>query len=144
MQRLMFRTVSQIAINYRGSWLSEGAAGRVEGGDRLPWVPGLRASDPASAGGDDNFDPLTALDWQAHIHGECSSDIASVCQRRGLALHNFPWRENARRAGLERGAIYLVRPDGYIGLADADASAASLEIYLDTRLLGPLHRREWR
>ena len=37
-RRLAFRTISQTAINYRGSTLSEGRAGRVHGGDRLPWV----------------------------------------------------------------------------------------------------------
>ncbi len=39
MRRFMFRTVSQTAVNYRGSALSEGRAGAVRGGDRLPWVP---------------------------------------------------------------------------------------------------------
>ena len=34
----MFRTVSQTSVNYRGSSLSEGRAGAVHGGDRLPWV----------------------------------------------------------------------------------------------------------
>ena len=34
----MFRTISQTAVNYRGSSLSEGRAGAVHGGDRLPWV----------------------------------------------------------------------------------------------------------
>jgi hypothetical protein len=28
--------------------------------------------------------------------------------------------------------VYLVRPDGHIGLADPDASPAKLEQYLDT------------
>ena len=37
-RRFMFRTVSQTAVNYRGSSLSEGRAGAVHGGDRLPWV----------------------------------------------------------------------------------------------------------
>ena len=37
-RRLMFRTVSQIAVNYRASPLSEGWASAVHGGDRLPWV----------------------------------------------------------------------------------------------------------
>ena len=37
-RRLMFRTISQTAVNYRGSSLSEGRAGDVHGGDRLPWV----------------------------------------------------------------------------------------------------------
>ncbi len=37
-RRFLFRTVSQTAITYRGSALSEGAAGTVHSGDRLPWV----------------------------------------------------------------------------------------------------------
>ena len=38
-RRFLFRTVSQIGVSYRNSPLSEGAAGGVRGGDRLPWVP---------------------------------------------------------------------------------------------------------
>src|SRR6266849_6092447 len=34
----IFRTVSQITLNYRGCPLSAGSAGHVHGGDRLPWV----------------------------------------------------------------------------------------------------------
>jgi hypothetical protein len=34
----LFRTVSQITLNYRGGPLSVGTAGHVYGGDRLPWV----------------------------------------------------------------------------------------------------------
>src|SRR5437773_779243 len=34
----LFRTVSQITINYRQSPLSAGEAGELRGGDRLPWV----------------------------------------------------------------------------------------------------------
>src|SRR5712675_628500 len=35
----IFRTVSQITLNYRGTPLSVGSAGHVHGGDRLPWAP---------------------------------------------------------------------------------------------------------
>jgi 2-polyprenyl-6-methoxyphenol hydroxylase-like FAD-dependent oxidoreductase len=37
-RRFMFRIVSQTAINYHSSPLSAGRAGRIRGGDRLPWV----------------------------------------------------------------------------------------------------------
>src|ERR1700688_828026 len=37
-RRFGFRTVSQIMLNYRDGPLSVGMAGRVHGGDRLPWV----------------------------------------------------------------------------------------------------------
>lgn len=50
-----FRRLSQIRINYHGSPLSEGEAGDVRGGDRLPWL---------GQGAEDNFAPLTSLDWQ--------------------------------------------------------------------------------
>src|SRR5882762_4301991 len=54
-RRFMFRTVSQTVVNYRGSSLSEGRAGTVHGGDRLPWIE-LNVS-----GGEDNFAPLASL-----------------------------------------------------------------------------------
>ena len=38
LRRLMFRTVSQIGIEYRASTLSAGRAGALQGGDRLPWT----------------------------------------------------------------------------------------------------------
>jgi len=60
----MFRTVSQTAVNYRGSSLSAGRAGAVHGGDRLPWVKtGLNLDE-------DNFAPLASLDWQIHVYGD--------------------------------------------------------------------------
>ena len=51
---------------------------------------------------------------------------------RGLALHAFPWQPSAGAAGLARNASYLVRPDGYVALADDRSSAEVLERYVDT------------
>jgi 2-polyprenyl-6-methoxyphenol hydroxylase-like FAD-dependent oxidoreductase len=130
-RRLMFRTVSQIAINYRSSSLSEGRAGSVRGGDRLPWVTTGGTADIGS----DNFSPLTSLDWQVHVYGAAAASISEVCARRGLALHIFSWQSAMSRSGLAQVAIYLVRPDGYVGLADPEASPVRLERYLDTRRL---------
>jgi 2-polyprenyl-6-methoxyphenol hydroxylase-like FAD-dependent oxidoreductase len=132
-RRFMFRTVSQTAVNYRGSRVSEGRAGGVHGGDRLPWVaPPLN--------GTDNFAPLTSLDWQVHVYGEATREMVAVCKERALALHALPWREECHRAGLLRNAVYLVRPDGYIGLADPHARPEALTAYLDARKLtaGPM------
>jgi len=126
-RRFMFRTVSQILVNYRDSPLSEGRAGRVHGGDRLPWVP---FEGQARALGD-NFAPLRTLDWQVHVHGEVQPGIRDACNKRRLPVHAFPWCAAAQRAGLRRGAAYLVRPDGYVGVAGADEAA--LERYLDQR-----------
>jgi 2-polyprenyl-6-methoxyphenol hydroxylase-like FAD-dependent oxidoreductase len=126
-KRYLFRTVSQTLIRYRGGPLAEGRAGRVRGGDRLPWVP-------ADGGGEaDNFAPLTSLDWQVHVYGEASAELTASCARRGLPLHVLPWSPRADEAGLARDAAYLVRPDGYVGIADPAASAATLERYADER-----------
>jgi FAD binding domain len=129
-RRLAFRTVSQTAINYRGSTLSEGRAGRVHGGDRLPWVP-LDTSDR----GADNFRPLTSLEWQVHIYGNALPEIRAVCAERHLALHEFGWQPAMGRAGLQREALYLLRPDGYIALAAPEQSAPTLTAYLQARAI---------
>jgi hypothetical protein len=132
----MFRTISQTAVSYRGSGLSEGRAGTVHGGDRLPWVQtevnGVDA---------DNFTPLTSLDWQVHVYGDAAPEIQTVCQKRALPLHVFPWRPEMGRIGLRRHAVYLVRPDGYVALVSSEgSSAAAVTCYLDTRKLTPTRR----
>jgi hypothetical protein len=132
MRRFMFRTVSQTAVNYRGSSLSEGRAGAVQGGDRLPWVKTDLNEEYR-----DNFAPLTSLDWQVHVYGEATPEMRAVCHERSLPLHVFPWHPEMERAGLQRNAAYLVRPDGYVALADAEGGAAMVAAYLDARQLIP-------
>ena len=122
----MFRMVSQTVVNYRGSSLSDGRAGLVHGGDRLPWVE-------TNLNGADNFTPLTSLDWQVHVYGDAAPAIRALCEVRKLSLHGFPWRPEMDLTRLQRNAVYLVRPDGYVALADPDSSAAVLTSYLDMR-----------
>jgi 2-polyprenyl-6-methoxyphenol hydroxylase-like FAD-dependent oxidoreductase len=124
-RRLMFRIISQTAVRYRDSPLSLGQAGRVHGGDRLPWVESA-----------DNFAPLDALVWQVHVYGKAASEITAACRERRLPLHVFAWHSAMRRRGLARNAVYLVRPDGYVALADPTARASTLTSYLDAHLIG--------
>jgi hypothetical protein len=117
---VLFRTVSQIAVNYRHSSLSEGRAGRVHGGDRLPWVK--RESD-------DNFAPLASLDWQVQVYGGACPDLQALCAELRLPLHVFTWHPDLIRAGLQRHALYLVRPDGHVALAQPEGSASAIGAY---------------
>jgi 2-polyprenyl-6-methoxyphenol hydroxylase-like FAD-dependent oxidoreductase len=87
-RRFLFRTVSQIGVNYRNSPLSVGAAGAVRGGDRLPWVE----TEP----GQDNFAPLASLTWQVHVYGELRGGLAEVCAE--LQLH-FTFLHGSRECG---------------------------------------------
>jgi 2-polyprenyl-6-methoxyphenol hydroxylase-like FAD-dependent oxidoreductase len=116
----IFRTVSQLTLNYRGMPLSEGTAGKVHGGDRLPWV---------RIDGADNFGPLSTIAWQAHVYGETTPELSRWCEAHGLALRVAPWRGEHGEAGLARDALYLTRPDSYVALADAAAAPAKLEAY---------------
>lgn len=126
-RKYLFRTVSQTLVNYRASSLSQGRAGRVYAGDRLPWIPARSAAER------DNFALLASLDWQLHIYGQASSGIQQLCSRRNLALHVFPWRPEMGRAGLQRDALYLIRPDGYVAFAHSRSEGRALDSYLDTR-----------
>jgi 2-polyprenyl-6-methoxyphenol hydroxylase-like FAD-dependent oxidoreductase len=124
-RRLLFRTVSQTQVNYRGSSLSAGTAGSVHGGDRLPWVD--------LGSGEDNFAPLTSLEWQVHVYGEVQRGVSEACAELRLPLHVFAWQEAMRRAGLRNGALHLVRPDGYVALADPSADPERLRQYFTKR-----------
>jgi len=128
-RRLLFRTVSQTQVNYRDSSLSAGLAGRVRGGDRLPWIE--------LAPGEDNFAPLTSLKWQVHMYGEVQSGVSEACAELRLPLHVFAWQPGMQRAGLQNAAVYLVRPDGYVALADPRADTQRLRQYFSER---GLHR----
>jgi 2-polyprenyl-6-methoxyphenol hydroxylase-like FAD-dependent oxidoreductase len=129
-RRLLFRTVSQTQVNYHDSTLSAGAAGKVRGGDRLPWVD--------LGSGKDNFEPLTSLAWQAHVYGEARGVLADACAELPLPLHVFAWQETMRSAGLAKDALYLVRPDGYVALAEPSADPEQLRKYFAARELTSL------
>ena len=129
----IFRTVSQITLNYRGMPLSVGVAGHVHGGDRLPWVPGEGA---------DNFASLSAMIWHVHVYGAARPELAKWCADRNVKLQVFPWRPQHEVAGLARNALYLLRPDTYVALADESGAPDTVDRYCaerGLRLAAPTH-----
>jgi 2-polyprenyl-6-methoxyphenol hydroxylase-like FAD-dependent oxidoreductase len=133
-RRFLFRTVSQTGVSYPDSELSAGAAGSVRGGDRLPWVE--------TAPNGDNFAPLTALAWQVHVYGEPKRGLAEACAELGLPLELFAWQPEMGRSGLMHGALYLVRPDGYVALVVPDGDAERLGRYFQRLGLRVTLRRD--
>ncbi|WP_430443253.1 MAG: FAD-dependent monooxygenase [Pseudomonas piscis] len=127
-REFLFRTVSQITLNYRGMPLSAGGVGPVHGGDRLPWV---------RTEGQDNFDSLEYLGWQVHVYGEANEDLRDWCQARGVPLSSFDWLPAHAEAGLVRNALYLLRPDTYVALAERSADPQVLERYFRERQISP-------
>jgi 2-polyprenyl-6-methoxyphenol hydroxylase-like FAD-dependent oxidoreductase len=120
----LFRTVSQITINYRHCSFNAGEAGVIHGGDRLPWVV---------AEGTDNYEPLVHTVWQVHVYGRVKPDLAAWCQEHDVPLHVFTWRSEYEEAGIIRDTLYLLRPDTYVGLVDRSCSVETLRRYLDAR-----------
>jgi 2-polyprenyl-6-methoxyphenol hydroxylase-like FAD-dependent oxidoreductase len=127
-RELMFRVLSQTALHYHDSPLSEGMAGQVRGGERLPWI---------GFDGPDNHAPLSAIAWQVQVYGEVAGDTADWCRQAGLALQRFDWSQACYDAGLARDATYLVRPDGHVALCDPAGAPSNLERYFATRGLVP-------
>jgi 2-polyprenyl-6-methoxyphenol hydroxylase-like FAD-dependent oxidoreductase len=119
-REFLFRTISQITLNYRDEPLSRGVAGHVHGGDRLPWVP---------IEGHDNYAPLTTPTWQAHVYGNAGPPLSAWCARHEIPLHVFEWRSEYEAAGLARNATYLLRPDTYVAVADVFGLPTILERY---------------
>lgn len=120
MRRFMFRTISQLVVQYRKSTLSEGKAGDICAGDRLPWL---------KTGSSDNHEPLTSLGWQVHVFGKVREGLKEVCRPLGISIHQFAWNSDAATAGFAEDALYLLRPDGYVALADAEGRPAKVHSY---------------
>jgi hypothetical protein len=123
-----FRAVSQISINYRACALNAGMAGQVRGGDRLPWVAGDFG---------DNYDFFDGCGWQAHRYGAPDSRLSQWGEARKTPVRFFPWRPEFKMAGLAPDAIYLLRPDSYIGLASEECSTERLDLYFTERQIQP-------
>lgn len=119
-RRAQFRLVSQTRIAYRKSPLSDGTTRGADAGDRLPWVEG-----------NNNFEPLTSLDWQIHVYGTATSELRVWANARKLALHEWPWTVSVQQAGYEKDAVYLVRPDGYFGYVRDSQDLQEMETYLN-------------
>ncbi len=108
--------------------MSEGTAGAIKGGDRLPWV--------IMAGGQDNFASLVSMRWQVHIYGKTSVQVKSLCDKRDIEQYVFEWNGMAKNVGLKENAVYVIRPDGYVGMAEPAADVAKIAAYLDKWAIG--------
>ncbi len=112
-RRLMFRTVSQVNVNYRvreqseprTRWLGSFWRSFAVGEDRC-----RRDGPSGRRGRENNFAPLKSLDWQLHVYGgDAAPEVAGLEPRKIAVLHIFPWCAEMKRSGLRRDALYLVR-----------------------------------
>jgi len=121
-RKWLFRNISQLSLSYHDCPLNSGCAGRVRGGDRLPWIASV-----------DNHRSLADMRWQIHIYGEAPAELDRWRRQYDLPMHVFGWRGEYQKAGLARNALYLMRPDGYVALASPVATSEALARYLTAR-----------
>ncbi len=95
----------------------------------MPWVV---------VDGVDNHHELKKTAWQAQVYGAARPELVGWCADQKLALQTFPWAPQYARAGLARDALYLLRPDSYVGLAEETGSADVLGNYIGS---GPMSNR---
>ena len=120
-RKAAFNAISQTKINYRNSEISVGTAAKIRGGDRLPWVQTENGQ---------NFDSLQSLDWQIHVYGEASLALKEFATSYGYEVHEFSWQSEMKEKGLKRHSLYLIRPDGYIALAETGQDVEKLKSFL--------------
>jgi 2-polyprenyl-6-methoxyphenol hydroxylase-like FAD-dependent oxidoreductase len=110
LQQRFFLTISQTALNYRKQKLSVGKArGSVQAGDRFPW---FRDNDQ------DVFQKMTGTRFTLFALGDWSTRTPELEMWRSSLLEvvHISNRGAYQKTGLTDG-LYLVRPDGYIGLS---------------------------
>ena len=138
-QGIVFRTISQTGIRYRGSPLSEALASLPENGprpgDRFPW---LRLRFQPNGRLEDLYGKLDDTRFTLLVFGQAAPPRGIPELGDRLHIQELPSdpandRELAR-ARIPRPSFYLLRPDGHIGLAGARLDAAAASRYVSERL----------
>jgi hypothetical protein len=71
------------------------------------------------------------------VYGQASAALATWCAGHGVVLHAFEHRQDLAAAGVARDALYLLRPDTYVAVADPRTDPATLERYFAARGIRP-------
>ncbi|GAA5010756.1 FAD-dependent monooxygenase [Acinetobacter puyangensis] len=113
----MFKIMSQISLSYENSPLSLGKVGKIEAGQRLPWLK------TASM---DNFDSLNQMIWQIHVYGQVTADVQQWAVQHHIVIQQFAWQAEFKHAGFTEDMVILLRPDSYIAVVSCAEDAVDL------------------
>jgi 2-polyprenyl-6-methoxyphenol hydroxylase-like FAD-dependent oxidoreductase len=133
-RKFAYMTISQTGIRYRKSPLSRTLAAPADApraGDRFPWLRvALQVNWPII----DLYDELDDTRFNVIVVGQPAPAIDHLGYGELLRVHTIPDDErNARQleaAAISSPSYYLVRPDGYIGLAGTRYDEAEVKRWL--------------
>jgi 2-polyprenyl-6-methoxyphenol hydroxylase-like FAD-dependent oxidoreductase len=139
-RKLAFRTISQIGIRYRSSPLSQTLAGLPKGapvaGDRFPW---MQLKLQAGGSVEDLFQKLDDTRFNLLVIGQPVPAGKGAGLGDLLTVHALPDDPanvaELARVGISGPAFYLLRPDGYVGLAGTRLEQGVVGRYLAERHL---------
>ena len=126
-QSKMFKKISQCDIRYEQSTLNNGSLGKVICGKRMPWVKYEEF---------DNLDLISYAHWNLHIYGDIKKELENEINRINLksgvangliSLKNLAFNKQAAKCGIVKNAIYLIRPDGYVGFTAASQNSICIK-----------------
>jgi hypothetical protein len=134
-RRLAFRTISQIGVRYRNSALSKTLPrlphGAPVAGERFPWLQ-LKLSPSGALA--DSFEMLDDTRFNLLVIAQLAPPAQSFGLGDLVVVHALPEDPvNAAelvRAGIPAPSFYLLRPDGYIGLAGSRLDVGTVKQYL--------------
>ena len=137
-QKLAFRTVSQIGIQYRDGPLAETLDGlprtAPRAGDRFPW---LRLTLVPNGPVEDLFKKLDDTRFNLIMIGQPLPEGVARLDPV-LAMYAIPNDDandrELKRAHIPQPSFYLLRPDGHVGLAGVRYDASAAIGYVSERL----------
>ena len=135
-RRFAFGTISQIGIRYPGSPLSQTNPGLPDGspraGDRFPW---MKLVFTPGAAAEDLFAHLDDTRFNLILFGNGAKDVPAALP---IKVHEIPDVPNnvaaMARAGIRAPCYFLLRPDGYIGLAGVRMQNGDVPRYFSDRI----------
>jgi 2-polyprenyl-6-methoxyphenol hydroxylase-like FAD-dependent oxidoreductase len=138
-QKLAFLTISQTGINYRESRLSETLPGlpnaAPRSGDRFPWIR-LKFTDGGPR--EDLYHKLDDTRFTLIVIGQPAPASEISALHVAVQMLTIPVNADNRaelgRVKVPETAFYLLRPDGYVGLAGVRVDTAEVNRYISERL----------
>lgn len=139
LQKIAFRTVSQIGISYRHSRLSKSLEGMPSSaplaGDRFPWLQLKFHTDGPIT---DSFETLDDTQFNLIVIGQRPPSAGEFDFGDLLRIHSLPVDpvndKELAHAQIPQPSFYLLRPDGHVGLCGTRLETASVTRYIAENL----------